>query len=311
MRWLSFLTLGLAFAALLVGFGVAHNRQGWSVRTFPANGRAGDPGEIQLVNDPPPGTGRNAPEADRTAKSMCDQIRAEIAGLGEHPWAGEYYSGDGLGVSQTILVAPKAGYVFEWHGCLGLYDRNYGSVTEKGGRLTLSFAFPNPRNGMKAAISVEMIPLRWGERHYLLPADDVADFCNKVHQGWEPRRGAYGLFFLRRSDRDKPAGTPGQLPPEFQEYLLPEAVEVTVTAVGPTTTRPEWGDHKVTPVTFDAGTKKGLRVGTELFVRDPDGGWIPVKLTKVEDDRTVRLGLRLDLMRPHSPDGVLRWCVPP
>ncbi len=68
-------------------------------------------------------------EAEATAKQLRQKIRDEVRSLGEHAWAGEYYHGDGLGVNVFLMLAPQAGYLFEWHGCLGLYDRNYGKVS--------------------------------------------------------------------------------------------------------------------------------------------------------------------------------------
>ncbi|OGV42527.1 MAG: hypothetical protein A2X46_04470 [Lentisphaerae bacterium GWF2_57_35] len=97
--------------------------------------------------------------AEKTAKQLRDRIRAAANPLTNHPWAGEYYCGDGLGVNVSLLLAPGAGYVFEWHGCLGLYDRNYGHVTETNGRIRLSFAFKNERKGFQG-IAEEFVLFR-------------------------------------------------------------------------------------------------------------------------------------------------------
>ena len=67
---------------------------------------------------------KHSASAATTAASKRQEIQAEITQLGYHKWAGEYYAGGGLGVNTSVIIAPKAGYVFEWHGCLGLYDRN-------------------------------------------------------------------------------------------------------------------------------------------------------------------------------------------
>ena len=302
MRRLSFVTLALAFTALAVCYGIALNRTGRANRGSLTGPKAGDPGPPAA---PAPATGRRAPEAEQAANARRDQIRAEIEALGDHPWAGEYYAGDGLGANTVILLGPTAGYVFEWHGCLGVYDRNYGPVTEKDGRLRLGFAFPNPKEGLRAAIAPEMIPLRWGDRRYLIPADDVVGFCNKVHQGLEPHPG--GFYLLRRGDRDKAAAGPKDLPPEFQAYLLPEPTEVTVSAVGASTTRPGWAadfKFKDTPLTFDAGKNRGLKVGMEFFVREPDGSAWSVTLANVGDDRSEAV---LSQMGEESPGPRVGW----
>jgi hypothetical protein len=59
----------------------------------------------------------------------------ELKTLKAHAWAGKYHYGDGLGVNVDLSLAPKSGFVFTWHGCLGLYDLNYGGVEEADGRI--------------------------------------------------------------------------------------------------------------------------------------------------------------------------------
>jgi hypothetical protein len=63
---------------------------------------------------------RRSAQIERAAAKLRDSIKAEIVALRDHRWAGEYYHGDGLGVNVSFIVASKAGYLFEWHGCLGL-----------------------------------------------------------------------------------------------------------------------------------------------------------------------------------------------
>src|SRR5438034_3584564 len=208
---------------------------------------------------------KRSASAERAAKSKRQAILTEIKKLPRHEWAGEYYAGDGLGVNTSVVIAPESGYVFEWHGCLGLYDRNYGTVAWTNGRVRLSFTFENQRKGFQG-IAPELIPISWGSRHYLIPADDVIGFCNSVNEGREPRAGTFGSYLLRKGDENKTVVNLPKVPAEFRPYLMDKPVEATIIAVSPYTTRPsvaEW-KFKDTPVTLDAGTNKGLRVGMEL-----------------------------------------------
>ena len=102
-------------------------------------------------------------KAERTASARRGEIEAEIKSLADHPWAGSYDYGDGLGVNVSSILAPKAGYVFEWHGCLGLYDRNYGAVASQQGALRPAFTFPNRKGGFHG-IAEKLLPVAWGER---------------------------------------------------------------------------------------------------------------------------------------------------
>lgn len=130
------------------------------------------------------------------AHQRLEKIQAEIKANPAHPWAGDYFTGDGLGVNVSLTIAPNSGYVFEWHSCLGLYDRNYGPIQCTSNVIRLSFTFENKREGFEG-ISQELVPIQWGPRSYLVSTDDIIGFCNNVNQGTEPRKGAHGLYLLR------------------------------------------------------------------------------------------------------------------
>jgi hypothetical protein len=57
--------------------------------------------------------------------------------------------------------------------------------------------------------SMTLIPLRWGSRRYLVRQGAVAEFCNSIAQGTEPRSVAAGWDFLRAGDHRKKAGKTG------------------------------------------------------------------------------------------------------
>lgn len=59
-----------------------------------------------------------------------------------HPWAGQYYRGDGLGVNIRLLVAPRGGALVTWRGCTGLYGWNWGPVTTDADTLHIEFQLP-------------------------------------------------------------------------------------------------------------------------------------------------------------------------
>jgi hypothetical protein len=230
---------------------------------------------------------KHSAQAETTAKTLRLQIREEIKTLGNHVWAGEYYFGDGLGVNVSLIIAPKSGYLFEWHGCMGLYDRNYGAVTCIKGRLRLSFTFPNKRQGFEG-IAEELVPIAWGDRKYLVPADGIVGFCNAVNDGSESRKGPHGFYLLRRGDEEKEVKGFPPVPEKFRPYLLASPIDAEIVGVGKFTTRPSVCDWKFrdTPVTLNRGKKQGLLVGMTLHVAEPDNVVESVTITKVDDERS-------------------------
>jgi hypothetical protein len=225
---------------------------------------------------------RFSSRAESKAKNLRQQIQAEIGQLKGHAWAGEYREGDGLGVNISLILAPKSGYLFEWHGCLGLYDRNYGAVTNRNGRLRLSFTFANDRKGFQG-IAEEFIPVPWGKRCYLIPSDDVIGFCNAVNSAAEPREAQLGRYLLRQGDEKiKVTGEP-TVPAAYRTCLLKSPVKAEIVKVGPSTTRPSVCDWKFkdTPVTLNVGKNSGLLPGMELNVVSPDSVVESVKIKSV------------------------------
>ncbi len=225
--------------------------------------------------------------AEKTVRQMRAKIASELKNLPNSPWAGEYYAGDGLGVNMSLALAPKAGFVFEWHGCGGLYDRNYGAVVNANNCLRLSFAFENIPQGF-AGLAQDLIPIPWGDRQYLIPADDFAGFCNCVNDGSEPRSDIHGSYFLRMGDEKKPVSGLPKVPNEFQSYLLSKPIVAEIISVGTYKTRPSVAGWKFkdTPVVLNAGTKMGLRPGMDLMVVDPANKVESVRVTKVEENQS-------------------------
>jgi len=227
-------------------------------------------------------------------QSKRQKIEAEIATLKDHPWAGEYYFGDGRGANASLTLAPKNGFTVTWHGCLGLYDQNYGTVDWDGDTIRLSFTFEIQR-GYIGRYASEYRPIRWGERVYLIPSNEIIAFCNAINSRNEPRDWVHGDFFLRWGDEKKEAKGKPELPEEFMPYLLDKPVDATIVSVESIRegsarsiieSDPDRGE-KIATVIINKGRKDGLLPGMELYVIRPDNIYRTVKLLKVEETQSV------------------------
>lgn len=229
--------------------------------------------------------GRTSADAERTAERLRTKINNEIRSLKSHPWAGEYYEGNGLGVGKRLVLAPASGYVFEWHGCLGLYDRNYGTIVVTNDILHLSFTFTNVQEGFQGMDSA-FIPIEWGDRRYLIPTNDIVEFCNSVNLGWEPRTGIHGFHFLRKGDERKLVGGLPKVPSGFENYFLKKPVTAKIIAVKHSSMRPSIasGEFRDTFVTLNAGAKQGLLPGMKLCATGLRTE--SLVLTKIEEDQS-------------------------
>jgi hypothetical protein len=220
-------------------------------------------------------------EAEAEESSRRDRILAALRKVPDHAWAGEYYQGDGLGVNQNLLLGPAGDFVFHWRGCLGVYDRNFGSLRHEGQKIHLDFIYPNELKGFQG-VAAELIPVPWGNRHYLIPADEMADFCNAVQKGREPRQGAHGSFLLRKDDWKLALEGRPELPLEFRAWLLDRPISGTVTAVG--SSRLHEGKagikFRISDVTLNVGKVDGVYPGMEFYFLDESG--TSAKVTRVD-----------------------------
>ena len=218
--------------------------------------------------------------SEAKTKKILQEIRR--SGSGGPDWAGEYYFGDGLGVNVSLTLAPQNGFVFTWNGCLGLYDLNYGDVAFTQGILKLLFRYPNKREGFEG-IAPELVPVRWGQRHYLIPTDGMIHFTNAVNAGTEPDTlfgGKSGAFLLRRGDEKKPVEGLPDIPSEYLNYILKEPLTARISSI--TESRVE-KSRRVTRLTLNLGSVDGLRKGMELFVKTPSTIYAEADVTDVSD----------------------------
>jgi hypothetical protein len=231
---------------------------------------------------------KHSADTDLEFKRREALLMAEMRAGDVPQWAGEFTRGDGLGVNVRMLIAPDGGFVFTWHGCLGLYDINYGSVEVRDGHLLLRFELPNTEQGFEG-IAGEFVPVRWGDRLYLLAAREARQFANAINGGFEPCTGTCARFLLRAGDEQKSATGRPELPPEFLLYLLAEPIDARVVKVLQNVTRSEdktgfsWRTREVE---LDVGSKAGVWEG--MAFHDVSAGET-FHVTQVREDNSIAL----------------------
>ncbi len=112
-----------------------------------------------------------------------------------------------------------------------------------------------------------LLPVKWGERLYLIDEGDLRRFCNAINLGLEPRSGLisdpyYGSFFLRESDLEKSTAGEPKLPAEWLPFLVSESLTATIIAI-------ETQD-KTQIATIDRGSHDGLKVGMKLLGKEQE-----------------------------------------
>ena len=220
-------------------------------------------------------------EASPVVEERMRAIDAELGETGSHPWAGQYFYGDGQSANLTMRIAPRSGFAYVWQGCLGLYDENFGGVIEQNGIIHLMPRLPKNPHGIRQQ-ATHLIQVRWGPRRYLVSTAEVAGFCRAVKQGSEPRDRAQGWFYLAEDDWTKPVAGEPELPKFHRRYLLEKPIVAEIVAVGESFLRPGVGvTLRETTVTLNAGERNG--VFPELVFRSKERPYLEATVIDVSE----------------------------
>jgi hypothetical protein len=119
------------------------------------------------------------------------------------------------------------------------------------------------------------VPVRWGDRRYLIPEKERLVFCSVVNQEGLPRYMRSGPFSLRDVDRRKPPEGLPEVLSEWAPFLLQKPVAGTITEV--------LADHVAI---LSAGAKDGLKAGME-FVRTNRMRSSRLRVLFTETDRCI------------------------
>jgi len=119
---------------------------------------------------------------------------------------------------------------------------------------------------LTAEAKEELIPLKWDDRLYLVPKENLIEFCNAINLGLEPRNslgtGWYlGSSYLRNGDEKKPAKGLPSLSNELIDLLLKKPVEAEVISIE------REGETEVAII--NKGSEAGLKPGMRLVLTRP------------------------------------------
>jgi hypothetical protein len=200
-------------------------------------------------------------------------------------WAGDYYSGDGLGANISLSLAPRSGVAATWQGCLGTYWANKGQVLPQAdGSLLLKYEQPNDEQGI--GFADHLVPVPWGDRMYMISEKELPAFASAVNFGDEPRNDAHGMFLMRQGDESRKVNGVPMLPVAQRSLIREVPLEVGVVSAK------RLHDGRVDEygcryrLELDHGADDGLAVGTKLHTVGGSGDG-RVTLEQVTPTRAV------------------------
>ena len=206
---------------------------------------------------------------------MATGLMLATVALGLQLVVGDYYRGDGHGLSVNLSLRSDATFAFSHGGHLG-----QSLAVEGHARLEGAFLYLEPATSLPPA-EASLLPRRlvvvpWAERVYLVPEGEGPLFAAHVTRGREPRTEVYGWFLLKRTDWQKAASGPPAVPATWQKWLLQSPVDARIIRA--------LARHRAE---INAGSKQGLHPGILLALVSKKYGPSDVKVVSVTVDSSI------------------------
>ena len=178
-----------------------------------------------------------------------------------------------------LWVAPRAGAAFQWHGCLGLYEQNFGTVESNGPYLSIDWRIENDD---PYVTDTRYIVTPFRNSIFLVPAHEVHRFCLAA-RGVSPMPM---MVLSSQSARNQPTLQRPELPAEYQKYLDLDPIQSKVLSVNDPERKKltDKLDLITQTVILDAGKDKHLFVGMRLQAMKPE---LPDRTVTVIDVRAT------------------------
>lgn len=215
-------------------------------------------------------------------------IRAELAGLGRHEWAGEYSTGPDYTGSKFIL-APDSGFVYSAWGCTHR-SLNHGEIVAVTPDSIVLRPEISPEDYATGPDRV-LYRVTWRGKRLLVERGWMVEFLNL----WNMRESATSNRFpCRGGDPVQPHSDPPEMPVQFARCLHVCPLIAKVVSTGEPTAEPDQkgGACYHVPVVLSVGEAEGAFVGMTLFALD----------------HKSYLGATLNAVREHDSSGVFCDC---
>ena len=244
-----------------------------ALASVPARAQTQDIFDQQSLRD----RGSLSSSQQSTLLSRRDLITSEASTGSANEWAGSYVSEDGLTSGSQLDWAPGNGFLIWWSTCsYGWRDKvNFGRVDFRNGILHVMPELGG--DGEKVyGLSGDLITVKWGEQHYLVPLDHLIAFCYAARNAG--RSYEIQEFFLKQSDRDKRRFGLPAVPSRYKKYLVAAPIQATIVEV---MSQPE---SALKTFTMNVGQRAGVVRGMKFFGIFPRNVYMLVEVTTVRDN---------------------------
>ena len=198
-------------------------------------------------------------------------IEKEIA-LSKDEWTGVYLNGDH---HPTVLMwSYKEGFL-TWGSNHTFYPSriNFGKVEFSNNLLTIKPEIKKENLNFQF-IPTELFPIKWGEQHFLIPANEIINFAYSVHSQSFSQIESY---FLKSNDYQKSRNGLPNLPPEYSKFLKMKPIRPQILKV-----KIDKEDFWATEITLNLGSRDKI-IKEMIFYNGNSKNGISLMITELKE----------------------------
>ena len=190
----------------------------------------------------------------------------------KNEWSGVYQLGDH---HPTVFMWSDSQGFLTWGSNHTFYPSriNFGKAEFLNNRLAIKPEISKDHLNYQA-VPTELVPVKWGEQHFLIPAGELINFAYAVHSEAESQIVEY---FVKSEDYQKTRNGLPNLPKEFEKIMTMKAIKPTITAI-----KTEGEEFWKTELTLNRGRADKIIEGMIFYYDRPSGG-LSIMITDLQE----------------------------
>ena len=190
----------------------------------------------------------------------------------KNEWSGAYQLGDH---HPTVFMWSLNQGFLTWGSNHTFFPSriNFGKAEFSNNRLILKPEISKEHLNFQY-VPTELVPVKWGEQHFLIPADKLINFAYVVHSGAEWQIVNY---FAKSEDYEKPRTGLPNLPKEFEKFMTMKAIRPTITLI-----KTDKDDFYKTEITLNLGRADKVIKGMIFYYSKSSGG-LNIMITDLQE----------------------------
>lgn len=206
-------------------------------------------------------------------KTRKVQIENEVS-TDKNEWAGTYLQGNH---HPTVFMWSMTQGFLTWgsHHTFAPSGINFGGAEFANNRLIITPEIAKDHLNFQY-VAAELVPVKWGEQHFLVPPDELLNFAYAVHSGSE---GQIVWYFAKSDDFDKSRKGLPDLPPEYSKFVTMKQIEGTIVSIA----KNEKSTLFDIELTLDVGLKNRVIKGMYFYYSDSKQNCLQIRVIETNE----------------------------